>query len=89
MTILFRHLSVFCFLAILLSSQLSAKIYPIEEWAKRADVSNVSLSPDGEKLALLRIPTREGNPVLEIYEASNLNQRPLRMDADPTEITSF
>ncbi len=87
--ILFRHLSVFCFLAILLSSQLSAKIYPIEEWAKRADVSNVSLSPDGRKLALLRIPTREGNPVLEIYDASNLSQRPLRMDADPMEITSF
>ena len=89
MTILFRHLSVFCFLAILLSSQLSAKIYPIEEWAKRADVSNVSLSPDGEKLALLRIPTREGNPVLEIYDASNLSQRPFRMDADPMEMTSF
>ena len=87
--ILFRHFSIFCFLAILFSSQISAKIYPVEEWAKRADVSNVSLSPDGEKLALLRIPTREGNPILEIYDASNLSQRPFRMDADPMEMTSF
>ena len=87
--ILFRHFSIFCFLAILFSSQISAKIYPVEEWAKRADVSNVSLSPDGEKLALLRIPTREGNPILEIYDASNLSQRPFRMNADPMEMTSF
>ena len=40
------------------SSTLVAKTIPLEEWAKRADVRNVTLSPNGEKLAMLRIMMR-------------------------------
>ena len=31
------------------SSTLVAKTIPLEEWAKRADVRSVTLSPNGEK----------------------------------------
>ena len=68
---------------------LSSEVYSIEEWAKRADMSNVALSPEGDKLALLKIPTKDGNPILEIYNANNLSGRPFKMNADPMEITSF
>ena len=72
-------------------AQAAEKIepYPLEEWAKRADMSNVSLSPDGEKLAFLKIPTKDGNPILEIYDANDLSARPFKMNADPMEMTRF
>ena len=60
---LFRNISIIFFVDNFF--QLStpfAKIIPLEEWAKRADVRNVTLSPNGEKLALLRIMTTEGMP---------------------------
>ncbi|MFM1571763.1 MAG: hypothetical protein ACKJRN_10090, partial [Porticoccaceae bacterium] len=49
--------------------------YPLEEWAKRSDIRNVSLSPDGEKLALLKIASKDGNPNLEVYDANDLGAR--------------
>ena len=57
--------------------------YPLEEWAKRSTTDNISLSPNGEKLAMLRIMTVGENPILEVYDANNLAKRPFRMDADP------
>ena len=48
--------------------------YPIEDWAKRSDISRVSLSPDGNRLALLKIPTDDGMPILEIFDANDLSQ---------------
>jgi len=63
--------------------------YPLEEWAKRSDIRNVSLSPDGEKLALLKIASKDGNPNLEVYDANDLGARPFIMDAKPMEMTQF
>ena len=60
--------------------------YPLEEWAKRAVTSSIALSPNGEKLAMLRIMKVGENPILEIYDANNLSVKPFRMDADPMEI---
>ena len=63
--------------------------YPLEEWAKRSATDNISLSPNGEKLAMLRIMTVGENPILEVYDANNLAKRPFRMDADPMEMRGF
>ena len=89
MTNLFRNISFFIILTLIYSTQVLGKVYPLEEWAKRAEVSEVSMSPDGEKIALLRIMEIEGNPILEVYDANNLGKRPFRMDADPMEIVEF
>jgi dipeptidyl aminopeptidase/acylaminoacyl peptidase len=72
-------------------AQAAEKIepYALEEWAKRDDISNVSLSPDGEKLALLKIATKDGNPNLEVYDANDLGARPFIMNAKPMEMTRF
>jgi hypothetical protein len=63
-------ISVFLMMAIsgaALSSQ--SEPYPLEAWAKRADMQQVRISPDGNRLALLKIVSNTGNPILEIYNA--------------------
>ena len=63
--------------------------YPLEQWAMRDVVSNVALSPDGKRLGLMRIPSQDGDPVLEIYDTADLAKEPFRVNADPMELTSF
>ena len=63
--------------------------YPLEYWAMRPVIRNVGVSPDGSRLALLKIPSKDGDPVIEIYDAADLGKEPFRMNADPMEITSF
>lgn len=63
--------------------------YSIEDWAKRSDLSQIRLSPDGNRLALLNIPTSDGMPILEIFNANDLSEKPFRMDAKPMEMTGF
>ncbi|MDC3105722.1 prolyl oligopeptidase family serine peptidase [Gammaproteobacteria bacterium] len=75
--------------SLLISLQVFGKVYPIEEWSKRAQMSGVSISPDGSKMAMLRIVDTGGNPLLEIYDAADLSKRPFTMDSDPMEMTRF
>lgn len=63
--------------------------YPVDFFAMRAVVSNVSLSPDGRHLALMKIPTKDGDPIVEVYDADDLDKVPFRMDANPMEIEFF
>ena len=63
--------------------------YPLDYWALRSVISQVQISPDGKYLALLKIPSKDGNPVIEVYEAANLEKEPFRLNADPMEITSI
>ena len=86
---LFKISSIIFLSAIFFSATSFAKTIPLEEWAKRADVRSVSLSPNGEKLALLRIMTTEGMPVLEVYDANNMSKRPFRMDSKPMEMVAY
>lgn len=65
--------------------------YPLEQWAMR-DVlvrGSVSLSPNGEQLALLKIPTRDGDPIVEIYDTADLSKKPFRMNAGRMELTGI
>ena len=60
--------------------------YPLEYFALREVVSNVSVSPDGQKLAMLKILTRTGNPILHVYDTDDMQKDPLVVDSDPMEI---
>ena len=66
-------------------------VYPLEYFALREVVNNVSVSPDGERLAMLRILTRTGNPILHVYDTDNVepDADPFTVDADPMEILSY
>ena len=81
--ILIRSMVLSIFLSV---SSVSGTI-DLEDWAKREVMRNVLLSPDGEKLALLRIDAVGGNPKIEIFNADL--ERIGEMDAKPMEITSF
>ena len=63
--------------------------YPLEYWALREVIDNVQVSPDGKYLGLMRIPSRDGNPIIEIFDASDMSEEPFRLNADPMEITNF
>ena len=86
-----RHCSrsVAALLLLLLSAGLSAEPYPLEYWALRDVVSNVQVSPNGKRVALMKIPTRDGDPIIEVYDAANFEREPFRVNADPMEITDF
>ena len=85
-----RFLAVLAALIYVVPTTLSAaEPYPLEYWALRDVISNVQVSPDGDRLALMKIPTRDANPVLEVYDASDLKKEPFRLNADPMEITAY
>ena len=63
--------------------------YPLEYWALRPVTRNVRVSPDGKRLALMRIASRDGDPTIEIYDAADLKKEPFRINADPMEIYQF
>lgn len=65
------------------------KPYPLDYFARRAVIGNVRVSPDGARLALMKIPSRKGDPIIEVYDAADLGKEPFRMNADPMEITYF
>ncbi|MYD98925.1 MAG: S9 family peptidase [Gammaproteobacteria bacterium] len=63
--------------------------YPLDYFAMRPVIRSVSLSPDGKYLALMKIPAKDADPVVEVYEAADLTKEPFRMNADPMEITGL
>ncbi len=67
----------------------SVEPYPIEYWAVRDQMSNVSLSPDGKKLAFMKIASRDGNPVIEIRDVDDLMGKPYVIGGKSMEVTGF
>ena len=67
----------------------SAEVYPLEYFALRSVVSDVTVSPDGERVAMLRILSRTGDPILYIYPTDDLDADPLVVNADPMEIINY
>ena len=67
----------------------SEEPYPIEYWALPDVVTSVQLSPMGDRLALLRIASREADPIIEVYDTSDLSEDPFRVSADPMEIVGY
>ncbi|MCX7544324.1 alpha/beta hydrolase family protein [Marinicella gelatinilytica] len=78
-------------LILLASSHAQSKNepYPLEYFALRDIISQVNVSPDGKRLAMMKIATKEGDPVLEIYETNDLSKEPFRVNADPMEIINY
>ena len=71
------------------ASLTASEPYPLEYWALRDVIANVSLSPEGDRLALLRITSRDADPILEVYDTSDLSKDPFRFNTDPMELTGY
>jgi len=63
--------------------------YPLEYFALREVVSNVELLPDGNRVAMLKILSRDGNPILHIYNTADLSADPFVVDSDPMELIGY
>ena len=63
--------------------------YPTDYWAMRSVISNVELSPDGKRLAMMEIPSKDGKPLISVYDANDLAKEPFRLNADPMEVQGF
>lgn len=61
---------------------------PIDVWALRDVMPTVQVSPDGKKLMLMKLESKEGEYIMEIYDATNLAAKPVRTNADPMELLS-
>ena len=72
-----------------LSIPAFAEPYPLDYWARREAISNVRVSPDGQRLGLLKIPARGENPIIEVYDTNDLSKEPFRVNAKPMEIIGF
>ena len=72
------------FITIYFASATAGEPYPLEYFALREVVSNVELSPDGDRVAMLKILTREGNRELHIYETAKMSARPFVVDSTAT-----
>ena len=66
-----------------------AEPYPLDYWALRDVITSVSLSPEGDRLALLKIASRDADPIIEVYDTSDLSKDPFRVGADPMEIIAY
>ncbi|MDN3644797.1 prolyl oligopeptidase family serine peptidase [Pontixanthobacter aestiaquae] len=64
----------------------NASTIPVEAWALRDLMTNVSLSPSGDKLLLMKLESKEGEYIMEIHDTNNLTGKPIRTKADPMEI---
>lgn len=67
----------------------SVEPYPLEYFALREVVSNVTVSPDAKRVAMLKIIGRDGDPILHVYDADDLDGDPFVVDSDPMEIRNY
>ena len=65
--------------------------YPLDYWALRPVINAAQVSPDGKYLGIMKIPAKDANPIIEVYEAAELDKRDpvFTLNADPMEITNF
>lgn len=66
----------------------AAGAVPIENWAIRDAISTVSTSPDGKHMLILRMTSKEGDYLMEIYKTDDLSKPMRRLSADPMELQS-
>ncbi len=62
---------------------------PIDYFAVRDAISNVEVSPDGKYMAFMKIESKKGNPIIEVYETDNLDKKPYRAGGQKLEIVGF
>lgn len=66
----------------------SGATVPVDVWALRNVVSNVQVSPDGKHILVMKIESKEGENVLEIYDSNDLSKPLRRLNAKPMEMIS-
>lgn len=59
---------------------------PIDVWALRDTVATMDLSPDGKHLLMLRMPSKDGEYIMEIFKTEDLSKPWRTLNAKPMEM---
>ncbi|GGD51113.1 alpha/beta hydrolase family protein [Lacimicrobium alkaliphilum] len=74
----------------LVSLYVSAKqTLPLDAFAMLPAIQQVSVSKNGERLAMLRATSKNGDYIIEVHNIDNLEAEPVRLGAERMEITGF
>lgn len=65
---------------------VQGEVVPLEYFATYPAVADVSLSPDGEHLAMRRLTARDGDYIIEVYSTDDFSADPVRLGADRMEV---
>jgi len=87
-----KFISLFCAICAAIPFSLNSfanEPYPLDYFALREVVMDARLSPDGKRLAILTIPSKEGDPIVEVYKTDNMSAKPFRLNADPMEVRNI
>ncbi len=66
-----------------------AEMPTLEAFAMKPVVTGVGLSPSGKHLAMRRLPARDGDYAIHIYETENLAKKPYVLGAEHMKITGY
>lgn len=78
-----------CFGAAAAIADEAPEPYPLDYWALREVINNAQVSPDGKYLGLMKISSKQANPIIEVYETADLSKKPFRIGAKKMEVTNF
>jgi dipeptidyl aminopeptidase/acylaminoacyl peptidase len=70
-----------------LSAQANAPL-PVDNWAIRHGISTVALSPNGQHILVLKLESKKGKNILEIYDVDDFAKPLRRLNAKPMEFIS-
>lgn len=84
----------FQFLIVVLGALLSAPVasqekLPLDAFAALPAILDVQVSPNGNKLGIVRATGKDGGYLLEIFDTKNLKSKPVRIGTDVMEMRSF
>ena len=65
------------------------KPLPLEAWAIREVMQNAEINPAGDRIAWMMNDSREGDPIIQVFETDKLDGTPINVGADTMEIQGF
>lgn len=68
------------------SAQNGMPSVPIDVWALRDTIATMDLSPDGKHLMVLRMPSKDGEYIMEIFKTEDLSKPWRTLNAKPMEM---
>lgn len=67
----------------------ASKPFPMDYWAAPAFMSNLEVSPDGKYIAFRKATSQKGDYIVEIFETSKMDKKPLRVGAESLDLRGF
>src|SRR5690349_9876626 len=68
------------------SAQNGMPSVPIDVWALRGTVATMDISPDGKHMLMLRMPSKDGEYIMELFNTDDLSKPWRTLNAKPMEM---